>query len=340
VVSDSTNNGLWTIYEVQGGTLVGSKNLALIRVQNYNTNQYWEYVNWFASGYSELDLIAAEVPTYSALETITVANQSLVKVTANAQGKYEIYLYQDATWIRVGLEDGTVQIKSSIWDYTISSARFGFDVEVFDAQYFDQEPVIETRKIIQSLNEEIFIDDLAIERNRLLILMFNYILTEQIAPTWLTKTSLIDVDHTIRQLEPYQIYRQDNQDFVLNYIQEVKPYHTQIKQFNLVYEGNDIYDGTVTDFDLPAYWDASQGLFISPILDDSFPPVLSTTSSVPSTSEVWQTIPWSQWYQNYLLAIQSVAVYRGGTGYVTAPEVVVTGYWQTAPQLRVPINSA
>jgi hypothetical protein len=37
---------------------------------------------------------------------------------------------------------------------------------VFDAQYFDQEPVIETRKIIQAINEELFVDDLLIERNR------------------------------------------------------------------------------------------------------------------------------------------------------------------------------
>jgi hypothetical protein len=338
VSSDSSNNGLWAIYEVQSGVIFGSKNLGLIRVQNYDTNKYWEYVDWWAEGYGPLDLITVEVPNYSALDTITVPDGSLVKVTANAQGKYEIYLRENNSWIRVGLEDGTIQIKSSVWDYSVD--RFGFDVEVFDAQYFDQEPVIETRKIIQSLNQEIFIDDLAIERNRLLILMFNYILTEQIAPLWLTKTSLIDVDHTIRQLEPYQIYRQDNQDFVLNYIQEVKPYHTQIRQFNLIYEGDDTYDGTVTDFDLPAYWDASENLFVSPVLDDSFPPILSTTSSVPSTSEVWQTLPWNQWYQNYLLSIQSVTVYRGGEGYVVAPEVVVTGVWQTAPELRARINSA
>jgi hypothetical protein len=104
-------------------------------------------------------------------------------------------------------------------------------VEVFDAQYFDQEPVIETRKIIQSINEELFIDDLSIERNRLLILMFNFVLTEFEFPDWLNKTSLIDVKHIIRELVPYQIYRPDNQEFVYDYLQEVKHITYKSKSF-------------------------------------------------------------------------------------------------------------
>jgi len=336
VLNDSSNNGLWTIYEVQSGTLPGSKGLGLIRVQNYDTPKYWQYIDWYLPGYNPSTILVAEVPNYSALETITVPDGSSVKVTANAQGFWEIYRLTAGTWVRVALQSGTVEILPEIWDYSIG--RFGFDVEVFDAQYFDQEPITETRRILQSLNEEIFIDDLAIERNRLLILTFNYILGEQIAPLWLTKTSLIDVDHVIRNLEPFQIYRLDNQDFVLNYIQEVKPYHTQIREFNLIYQGSDEYQGTVTDFDVPAYWNAQENLFVSPVLDDVGN--LSTTSSTPSTSEIWQTLPWSQWYQNYLLGIESVTIVDGGSGYTVPPEVVITGECERPAVAIANINSA
>ncbi len=338
VQSDATNDGLWTIYEVQVGTVLSSRTLALVRVQNYDTKRYWSYIDWYAPGYDPLTVIAAEVANFSDLETITVAPGSSVKVTANAQGKFEIYVFEDGMYTRVGLESGTIAISPEIWDYSIG--RFGFDVEVFDAQYFDQEPVTETRRIIQAINQEIFIDDLAIERNRLLVLMFNFILSEQVAPLWLTKTSLIDVDHVIRNLQPFQIYRQDNQDFVLNYIQEVKPYHTQIREFNLIYQGNDVYDGTVTDFDVPAFWDSSQNLFISPVLDDNPDDPLSTTSSTPSTSPIWQTLPWNQWFQNYLLTIESVAVVDGGSGYTVPPQVIVTGEAQTPAVLTARVNSA
>lgn len=325
VAVDDTNSGLWTIYQVANGVLPGERVLALVRVQNYNTNLYWQHKDWYQPGYNPLTLVSAEVPNYSDLEALVLPTGSSVKVAANGQGKYEIYLYDGTVWNRVGLQDGTIEIKSDIWDYSIG--RFGFDVEVFDAQYYDQEPVIETRKIIQSLNQEIFIEDLQIERNRLLILMFNYILSEQTAPLWLTKTSMIDVDHKIRSLVPFQIYRQDNQDFVLNYIQEVKPYHTQIREFNLIYTGFDEYQGTVNDFDLPAYWDPTQNLFVSPVLDDNTDYPLSTTSSVPSSSQVWQTLPWNQWYQNYTLTFESITLVDGGTGYTEPPIVIIGEEW-------------
>ena len=338
VSNDINYRGLWTIYQVIAGRLPGEKTLLLVRVQNYDTKQYWNHINWYEPTYNPLTRILKEVATYSDLSAISVPNGSSVKVTANSQNKWEIYVYNSTTntWTRVALQDGTIQISNKLWDYTDPDARYGFDVEVFDAQFFDQEPTIETRKVIQAINEELFVDELLIERNNLLILMFNYILSEQQAPSWLTKTSLIDVDHTIRQLLPYQIYRRDNQDFVLNYLQEVKPYHVQIRQFNLIYNGFDQYEGTVNDFDLPAYWDPGQGLFISPILDDTG--TLSTTSSIPSTSTVWQTLPWDQWYQNYLLDITSVDIVDGGAGYSVAPEVYIDGVLTTS--LVAQVNSA
>lgn len=335
VASDSTYNGIWTIYEVQSQD-TALRSLGLVRVQTYDTRLYWQYINWYLPGYDPLTLIAAEVNYYADLATINVTSGSSVKVTNGPLGKYEIYRLDGTKWTRVALQDGTIEILPQIWDYNIG--RYGFDVEVFDAQFFDQEPVIETRKIIASINEEIFTGDLAIERNRQLILMFNYILSEQISPSWLTKTSLIDVDHVIRDLLPYQIYRQDNQDFVLNYIQEVKPYHTQIRQFNLIYKGADIYQGTVTDFDVPAYWNSSENMFVSPVLDNTG--TLSTTSSTPSSSDIWQTLPWSQWYQNYLLEIESVTVIDGGLGYTVPPTVTVTGDCITPAVMTATVNSA
>ena len=331
VLIDSTNDDLWTIYEVTAGLTPGSRTLTLVQVQNYNTRLYWDYINWYAQGFSALDPVTLEVPNYADLSSLTVPSGTAVKVTNNNRGKFEIYRYDGSIWTRVALEDGTIEIKSEIWNYSIG--RFGFDIEVFDAQYFDQEPVIETRKIIQALNDQILIDDLAIERNRLLILMFNYILVEQEAPLWLTKTSLIDVNHIVRELLPFQVFRADNQDFVLNYIQEVKPYHTQIREFNLIYKGNDIFQGTVTDFDVPAYWNTAQGMFISPILDDNANVPLSTTSSVASTDPIWSTLPWSQWYQNYLLTFDSITVLQGGSGYTDPPEVLIGESWQSSTAL-------
>jgi hypothetical protein len=348
VVSDSTNEGLWTIYTVVPGlTALGSPNVTqLSRVQTYDTRKYWYTIDWYQPGYNSNTIPVAEVPNYASLVTLTLPAGSSVKVTANAQGKFEIYLRTDLGWERVGLQDGTIQFREELWDYAVG--LFGFDVEVFDAQYFDAEPTTETRKIIQAINEELFIDELAIDRNRLLILMFDFILSEQQAPEWLIKTSLIDVEHRIRELVPFQIYRQDNQEFVLDYLQEVKPYHVQVREFNLAYNGEDTYPGMMTDFDNPAYYktDLLIPQYVSPIL---LPYTQSTAtgtgtpnanSDTPADAEIWTESPWNAWYNNYLLSVQDAVVVDGGSGYSAEPEVVVTGTAITPAVMTAVINSA
>jgi hypothetical protein len=336
VESDALNRGLWTIYEVIATELPGTSTLRLIRVQNYDTRLYWNRIDWYRPGYDPLTRILLEVPRFSSLATLNVPVGSSVKVTANGQGLWEIYRLDATGWIRVALQSGTVAFSPTLWDYQLG--RYGFDVEVFDSQYFDQAPIVETRQILEAINQELLVDELLIERNRLLILMFDYILSEQLSPDWLTKTSLIDVDHTIRELQPFQTYRQDNQDFVLDYINEVKPYHTQIREFGLIYRGQDIYLGSLTDFDVPAYWDAAKNLFVSPVLDNTG--TLSTTSSTPSTSLIWQEFPWNQWFQNYLLSIESVLIVDGGRNYTVPPQVSVSGQAIREAVMTARVNSA
>jgi hypothetical protein len=314
----------------------------LTRVQNYRTNDYWTYIDWYLPGYNSSTKVLYEVPNYAALATLTVPPGGSVRVTANAQGKWEIYLKNATGWDRVGLQNGTIELSVELYDYQIG--RFGFDAEVFDAQYFDQEPVIETRKIIQAINEELFIGELAIERNKLLTLMFNFILSELQAPEWLVKTSLIDVDHSIRQLIPYQNYTRDNQDFVIDYIQEVKPYHVQVRAFNLLYNGADEYFGDATDFDVPAYYDTALNVpaYVSPILTPyarSTAQAFNINSDTPPTSPVWTTWPYSQWYGNYLLTLDSVSVTHAGTGYTDVPIVTVVGDAETPAEIAASINS-
>ena len=326
VASDSNNAGLWTIYTVSPSVVPGERALVLSKVQNYKTSDYWNYIDWYRPGYNKSAQVITEVPNYASLSTLSVPIGSSVKVTANAQGKFEIYLLTDTGWDRVVLQDGTIEISAELYDYELG--RFGFDVEVFDSQYFAQEPSIETRKIIQAINQELLVGDLAIERNSNLMIMFDFILSEFTAPEWLVKTSLIDVDHRIRALVPFQNYIRDNQDFVVDYIQEVKPYHVQIREFNLKYNGFDSFGGDVTDFDLPAYYDTQLNVpqFVSPILlpyaHSTYQP-FNINSDVPGSSTLWSTWPYSQWYNNYLLYVSEIRMAYTGSGYLEPPVVVI-----------------
>ena len=49
----------------------------------------------------------------------------LFRSVANGQEKYEIYLRNSTGWTRVGLEDGTIEFKEELWNYSVGN--YGFD---------------------------------------------------------------------------------------------------------------------------------------------------------------------------------------------------------------------
>lgn len=332
VSNDSSQGGRWTIYEVVSNN--GDRATQLVQIQNYDTPLYWSYINWNQPGYNSSIQPVAQVANTADLQTLSVTVApvgSSVQVNDNGRGKYEIYLRTATGWDRVVLQDGTIAFDAVLWNYALGP--YGYSAEVFDAQYYDQAPVIETRKIIQAINQELFTSELLIYRNELLMLMFKYIYTEFTAPDWLVKSSFIDVDHKLRALLPYQLYQQDNQTFVEQYLQEVKPYHVQTMAFNLVYDGLDTYLGAMTDFDVLAYWNTVLEIpqFVSPILTpyaDSLSNNELFVSDAAPNAAVWAETPWQSWFNNYGLSIIGATVQVGGSGYTVAPVVVFGTAWQ------------
>lgn len=346
VLTDSAYNGRWTIYQVDRNNILNQPTLILARVQNYDTPLYWSYVDWYQPGYNKSIQPAATVNNTAELQTLSLAAVPVgksVEVATNAQDKFEIYKRTIAGWELVGLEDGTIQFSDVLWNYPLGG--FGFDGQVFDSQFFDQAPVVETRQILRAINEELFVGDLLINRNRALMLMFHFIYTEFNSPDWLIKTSYINVDHVIRGLLPYELYQPDNQTFVLEYLNEVKPYHVQNLTFNLIYDGLDPYQGDLTDFDVPARWDTALDTpqFVSPILTPytySNSVIQSFASDTAPNNQIWLEKPWSDWYNNYLLEVQGVTVTNGGSGYTVPPAVEIAGICAVPAVMTAIVNSA
>ena len=276
----------------------------------YVTADYWSYVNWWATGYDNNTKSALQVPVYADLSTIDASAGLIVTVTANGDGKSETYVYTNlGTWERIGLQDGTIEFDSSLWDY--ATARLGFGDNFFDTTPYDTYPSQETRSIVRALNEEIYTNELLIHRNKSLVLLFEYIQSETIESQnylpWLNKTSFIDVAHTIRELRPIEVFQSDNQDFLAGYINEVKPYHVVIKEFLFKYTGTDVFYGDITDFDLPAQYNTSVEQFITPELVYANP---SADNQYLPTDPIWQTHPYSAWFNNYGLSITGVNDYQ------------------------------
>lgn len=283
----------YPIVEIRQSTFLNSSGLF------YDTQNYWEYINWWAPGYDNNVKSALQVLIYADLSTLSVPAGTIVSVAANANGRQETYIYtNEGVWSRIGLQNGTIRFKSSLWDY--ESVRLGYGDNFFDTDLYDIYPSEETRKIVRALNEEIYIDDLLIYRNESLILLFKYIQSEasenQNYLPWLNKTSFIDVSHTIRELRPIEVYQTDNQEFLSGYLNEIKPYHVVIKEFVFKYTGSEPYLGNITDFDLPAQYNNSVKQFITPQLVYADPN--SSAQYLPS-DPIWQQPQYTEWRQNY-----------------------------------------
>ena len=269
----------------------------------YNTPDYWQYINWWAVGYDDNTKSAIQVPIYADLSTLVVTSGTIATVENNGSGRFEVYRYDgNSIWTRVGLQNGTIEFNLALWDY--AEAKLGFGDNFFDTNPFDEYPSEETRYIIRALNEQIYIDELLLFRNKGLILLFEYIQSESTESQnylpWLNKTSLVDVSHSIRELKPVEVFQTDNQEFLEGYINEVKPYHVVIKEFVFKYTGIDTFDGDITDFDLPAQYNSSVQQFITPSLVYSTP---SENNEYLNTNDIWQTAPYTQWFQNKGLSL-------------------------------------
>jgi len=211
-------------------------------------------------------------------------------------------------WRRIGLQNGTIEFSNYLYDYP--AGKIGYGDNFFDTYDFDQYPSLETYYIIRALCEQIYTEDLLIFRNKSLILLFDFVQSETIQSQnylpWLNKTSLVDVSHTIRELLPYENYKTDNQAFLESYITEVKPYHVVIKDFLLKYTGSEVYEGNLSDFDLPSQYSISQEQFITPMLVYTDP---TENNQYLPTSIVWDTIPYKQWFQNKGVSLQAIQQY-------------------------------
>jgi len=310
VDQDTTQDNLWVVYE-----LSMSKTWEISRVQSYKTNLYWHYVDWYAAGYSIADQITYVVPTLVDALKLSVApgNEILVRVSnGGSHGWSLIVVNSNLSFSVVGIQNGTVQLDTSIGNF--ADNELGFGNQGFSSKRFDQNPNIEIRSILTALREDIFIGELAAEFNKLFFVMVNYLFNEQKYVDWIFKTSFISVIHQLRSLVQYPNYIKDNQTYYQDYITEVKPYATKLREYLISYNSTDEFAGSVTDFDLPAYYDTDMKVFRSP-----------SGEQVAKDEALWQTAPYDQWYANRNHRVESILVENAGSGYTAEPIVTIVG---------------
>jgi hypothetical protein len=322
VETNTTQDNLWTLHELQTD---GTWNI--VRIQSYKTNLYWDYIDWYAQGYSANEVIEYVVNTLpDALKLpVAVGDEILVKVNngANNTGWNLLTVLADKSFAVVGIENGTIQLKTSLSDF--ANNGIGLGNQGFDSSRYDQSPNVEIRYIIEALKNDIFINELQGEYNNLFFVMMNYLFSEQKYVDWIFKTSFVSITHYLRALIQPANYIKDNITYYENYIEEVKPYITKIREYLTNYNGDDNFAGSVTDFDLAPYYDTDTKIFRSP--DGTF---------IEKDRQLWATgyltsngglinQDYPQWYQHRNFYVNEIIITNPGSGYTSEPTVTILG---------------
>ena len=317
---DSEIGGRWAIFAYSSAT----KSWTRTENQNYDTTKYWSYVDWYATGYNQSSLVNYVVDQSYELFALNDNIGDIVKINTIGTGgwlllkKVDNQLTEDYTvnYETIGRQDGTIELSTKLYDFTTTTS--GYDAGIYDSAFYDREPVIELRNILGALKNDIFVSDLAVEYNNTFFASLRYVFQEQQTVDWAFKTSFVRAKHNLGGLIQKVTYQNDNLENYQDYVNEVKPYKTTVREYISSYEQIEPTVSLTTDFDLPPSY-------------NPYSLEIETSIAKYRNGEVTDVIsryaeyPYKSWVDNNKYDVTEIRVANGGSGYTQTPVVTVSG---------------
>jgi len=318
VTADETVLGKWALYEKDSHT-----SWSRIQTQGFNTNLYWNYIDWYEKGYNTKSKInyvidyAYQLPGLSDIigDVVKIKNISnngwllLKKINNIANADYTV------NYETIGKQNGTIEFSSVL--YNVTDALINFDLKSYDTNLYDSIPSIEIRNILNAIKNEIFIDDLAVEYNRLFFALLRYAFYEHSAIDWAFKTNFLKVKHNVGELRNDVTFNNDNLSSYEEYVREVKPFKSKLREFVSVYDTTENASTFIGDFDLSPQYQQDYNKILPykiTVTEDGF---YNTESLNTDVSKIWNA------YNTY--SITEIKIGDGGAGYSVPPKITVTG---------------
>jgi len=315
---DETANNYWTMYEWNSSTELWTRT----NTQTYDLSRFWSYadfklptfdldtiINYKISAPYQLDTIVPTVGDYVRIENAGDGNIMIlqrVESGGSYNNEYELVYKQNST----------IKFNENLYDYSLLNFGFG-GLENFDINLFDEQPITETRLILDVIQNYIFVDELRPKWNDLFFIAIKYAMSEQLFVDWVFKTSFVNIKNNIGGFSRKLNYNLNDPAYIEEYIKEVKPYRSSIREFITSYETLEQSNIGNTDFDLPSYYNSETKKF--EVLD---------TNSVKISEQ-----PYVNWFDNYQYSVGEVRISDSGEGYTQNPLVVITGGREVKPDI-------
>ena len=313
---DNTVDGKWAIY-----SYTSTDGWLKSKIQSYNVDLYWDYADWYADGYNvftAVDQLIEQSYQIGALENsigdiVKIKNIGtggwllLEKIDDQADVDYTI------NYKTVGRQNGTIQFSNKLYD--VSTQNIGFDSNSFDVQLYDRQPIQETRVILETIRDKIFVEELAVEYNNLYFAGIRYALSENKLNDFVFKTSFVKAQHNVGELQQKISFKNDNVQNYEDYVKEIKPYKSKIREYVSSYQKTEPTNSMTTDFDLPPKY--INGVIV--------PQSVVVENGNLVGSDKITAYPDKHWRDNVGYKIVSINIANPGTEYKNAPSIVISG---------------
>ena len=281
--SDDTG-GFATIWKANAS----KTSFVLVTTEQFTSTDLYQYIDWYAPGYSLLNPPNISFATTMERDEQLGTNPAsmLIRVLDDGRGRWVWMRAVDGVWTTVAKQNGTIRITDALWKNT------GNILPAFTTLPSNFASLVKSRDLGYELN--VFMNGLrdyiltSSELNALFFGMISYIHTEQSAIDWCFKTSFMYVTGYTERLMQDPVAYLDRTSNLLQYINEVKPYHVKIRDFISKYGVADNANVRVTDFDLPMYYDTRLRKF------RPLNPAVATDVAIMKSGV------WNDWYQQYL----------------------------------------
>jgi len=290
VSADPAADGFWTIrrYDPQDVAADGD-GFILHRVQTYRTTDFWEFVDWYAPGYSPDKppmYVYSSIAERNRAEGSKPTNQ-FVKIENDGTGHWAWTIFNPATkgWQVVAREKGTVTLSSKFYD--ASRVVHGLGPSPSTATVANRDGSWEMRALVTTLRFGGLLTDL--ELNVVFFSLVYFIHSQQEEVDWAFKTSFMTIAGYHEELRQTPVQTADPSESLISYVGEVKPYRVKLRDFSHQYSaGMENARVHATDFDKPVWYDPRTQEYRR--LDPNDP---------VDRDILAETAPWLDWFDEY-----------------------------------------
>ena len=312
-------DNFWAIYSYQpANTSADDYGFMVDRVQSYRTGigDFYNIVDWYAQSFNTgVQTITFNMnnppqvtyPDTSTRDTIegNPPTNIFVNIQEPSSGSwYWQYYVADASispngWLTVAQSQATIALSSSF--YSNSAVVHAVDTQEVST-IINRDGSWEIKVIADTIRKNgLLIDS---EINQVWFSMIDFIHSQQDDVDWIFKTSFMVIGNYSIPLTQTPIATPNLSQNLIDYINEIKPYHVKIRDYSTQYSLDIDYANVhCTDFDKPVYYDNTISAYR----------VLDPTVSADLTI-IKNNFPWSDWWNNY-----SLPMVENSTGYWSNP---------------------